>query len=151
MEINDRIHAELQRKGIVRAEEHSTRTLVPRQDLTGADPTWAARYRVGDVMRYSRSSHETGIEKGQYAQVKCIHTNSNRLTVMLQDGTERTYDPRRQQGVSIFREETRRFSIGDRITRRKSCITECRLYAQDRRSEGRNEWGRRSSSSSAKG
>ena len=33
----------------------------------------------------------------------------------LQDGTERIYDPRRQRGVSVFREEVRRFSVGDRI------------------------------------
>jgi hypothetical protein len=39
----------------------------------------------------------------------------NRLTVELQDGTERTYDPRRQQGVSVFREEMRNFSVGDRM------------------------------------
>ena len=36
-------------------------TLVPRQDLTGADRTWAERYQVGDVLRYSRASKETGI------------------------------------------------------------------------------------------
>ena len=40
---------------------------MPRQDLTGADRTWAARYEVGDVLRYSRASKETGIGKGDYA------------------------------------------------------------------------------------
>jgi conjugative relaxase-like TrwC/TraI family protein len=115
MEINDRIHAELQSKGLVGRDEHEIRTLVPRQDLTGADRTWAARYEVGDVLRYSRASKETGIGEGEYAQVQSIHATSNRLTVQLQDRTERTYDPRRQRGVSVFREETRRFSVGDRI------------------------------------
>jgi hypothetical protein len=88
---------------------------VLRQDLTGADRTWAERYEVGDVLRYSRSSKETGIGKGAYAQVRSIHVPKNRLTVELQDGTQRTYDPRRQQGVSVFREEMRSFSVGDRI------------------------------------
>ena len=115
MEINERIHAELQRSGLVSSEEHRIRTLVPRQDLTGADRTWAERYEVGDVLRYSRASKETGIGKGEYAQVKSIDAPKNRLTVELQDGTERTYDPRRQQGVSVFREEMRSFSVGDRI------------------------------------
>jgi ATP-dependent exoDNAse (exonuclease V) alpha subunit len=115
MEINDRIHAELQGKGLVRGEEHPVRTLVPRQELTGADRTWAARYEVGDVLRYCRASKETGIGKGQYGEVRSIDAASNRLTVRLRDGTERTYDPRRQRGVSVFREELRRFSIGDRI------------------------------------
>jgi len=115
MEINQRVHAELQRGGIVSNEEHRIRTLVPRQDLTGADRTWAERYEVGDVLRYSRASKETGIGKGEYAQVKSIDAPKNRLTVELQDGTQRTYDPRRQQGVSVFREEMRSFSVGDRI------------------------------------
>jgi ATP-dependent exoDNAse (exonuclease V) alpha subunit len=115
IEINERIHAELQDKGRVSGEEHPIRTLVPRQELTGADRTWAAKYEVGDILRYSRASKETEIGKGQYAQVRSIDASSNRLTVRLQDGTERTYDPRRQRGVSVFREELRRFSVGDRI------------------------------------
>ena len=114
-EINERIHAELQRGGLVSSEEHRIRTLVPRQDLTGADRTWAERYELGDVLRYSRTSKETGIGKGEYAQVKSIDAPSNRLTVERQDGTERTYDPHRQQGVSVFREEERSFSLGDRV------------------------------------
>lgn len=50
-----------------------------------------------------------------YAQVKSINTANNRLTVHLKDGTEPTYDPRRQRGVSVFRQEMRSFSAGDRI------------------------------------
>ena len=115
VEINERIHAELQSRGIVSGDEHRIRTFVPRQNLTGADRTWAERYEVGDVLRYSRASKETGIGKGEYAQVKSIDAPANRLTVELQDGTERTYDPRRQQGVSVFREELRSFSEGDRV------------------------------------
>ncbi|MGC1648978.1 MAG: conjugal transfer protein, partial [Candidatus Sulfotelmatobacter sp.] len=115
IEINERVHVELQRRGLVGNEEYRIRTLVPRQDLTGADRTWAERYEVGDVLRYSRASKETGIGKGAYAQVKNIDAPKNRLTVELQDGTRRTYDPRRQQGVSVFREEMRSFSVGDRI------------------------------------
>src|SRR6202158_4634725 len=65
IEINERIHSELQRGGIVSNEEHRIRTLVPRQDLTGADRTWAERYEVGDVLRYSRTSKETSIGQGK--------------------------------------------------------------------------------------
>jgi len=115
IEINQRVHTELQRSGLVNNDERSIRTLVPRQDLTGADRTWAERYEVCDVLRYSRASKETGIGKGAYAKVKSIDPPNNRLTVELEDGMERTYDPRRQQGVSVFREEMRSFSVGDRI------------------------------------
>ena len=115
MEINERIHTELQRKGLVSCKDHPIRTLVPRQELTGADRTWAAKYEVGDILRYSRASNETGIGKGKYAEVRSIDATSNRLTVRLQDGTDRAYDPRRQRGVSVYREETRNFSLRDRI------------------------------------
>jgi conjugative relaxase-like TrwC/TraI family protein len=115
VEINERIHAELQDRSVVRDAEHLVRTLVPRQDMTGADRTWAGRYDIGDVLRYSRASKETGIGRGEYARVKGINAAANRLTVELHDGTERAYDPRRQQGVSVYREELRAFSEGDRI------------------------------------
>ena len=114
-EINQAIHIELQAKGVVASAEHRARVLVPRQDLTGADRTWAERYEVGDVLRYSRASKETGIGKGEYARVTSIDAASNRLTVELKDGTERSYDPRRQRGVSVYRDEERAFSTGDRV------------------------------------
>jgi conjugative relaxase-like TrwC/TraI family protein len=114
-EINQAIHAEMQSKGVVSQAEHRVQILVPRQDLTGADRTWAERYNVGDVLRYSRDSKETGIHKGEYAKVTKIDAANNRLTVERKDGTERTYDPRRQQGVSVYREEERAFSTGDRV------------------------------------
>jgi conjugative relaxase-like TrwC/TraI family protein len=114
-EINQAIHSELQAKGVVASDERRVRILVPRQDLTGADRTWAERYNVGDVLRYRRSSQETGIGKGEYARVKSVDSTTNRLTVERKDGTERTYDPRRQQGVSVYREEERAFSVGGRV------------------------------------
>jgi ATP-dependent exoDNAse (exonuclease V) alpha subunit len=115
IEINQAIHAELQAKGVVGREEHRAQVLVPRQDLTGADRIWAARYNPGDVLRYSRSSQETGIGKGEYARVKSVDAPNNRLTVERKDGTEQSYDPRRQQGVSVYREQERAFSVGDRV------------------------------------
>jgi conjugative relaxase-like TrwC/TraI family protein len=115
VEINQAIRAELQDRGVVSKEEHRMQVLAPRQDLTGADRMWAARYEVGDVLRYSRASKETGIGKGEYARVSAVDATSNRLTVEQKDGSECTYDPRRQQGVSVYREEERAFSVGDRV------------------------------------
>jgi ATP-dependent exoDNAse (exonuclease V) alpha subunit len=114
-EINQAIHAGMQKRGLVEREEYAMRTLVPRQELTGADRGWAARYEVGDVLRYSRGSKETGIRKGEYARVDGVDADGNRLTVVRANGEEVSYDPRRQVGVSIYREEERRFSVGDRI------------------------------------
>jgi len=47
--------------------------------------------------------------------VKSIDARSNRLTVELKDGRERSYDPRRQRGVSVYREQEREFSTRDRV------------------------------------
>jgi ATP-dependent exoDNAse (exonuclease V) alpha subunit len=115
MDINSRIHAELQQRGVVGKEEHPVQTLVQRQELTGAARTWAEKYEVGDVVRYSRGSKETGIQKGEYARVLGIDATHNQITVALLDGRQQSYDPRRQQGVSVYREEQRAFSVGDRI------------------------------------
>jgi conjugative relaxase-like TrwC/TraI family protein len=114
-EINRRIHAELQSRGSVSKEEHQVQTLVPRQEMTGADRSWAQQYQVDDILRYSRSSRETGIQKGEYTRVKGIDAQNNRLTVLRVDGSETTYDPRRQMGVSVYREQEKAFSVGDRI------------------------------------
>jgi conjugative relaxase-like TrwC/TraI family protein len=114
-EINAKIHTELQAKGVVGKEEYQVDTLVPRQDLTGADRTWAARYQFNDVLLYSRTSKETGIERGEYARVKSVDSPNNLVTIIRIDGSEQTYDPRRQQGVSIYREQEKAFSVGDRI------------------------------------
>ncbi|MGC9223653.1 MAG: MobF family relaxase, partial [Terracidiphilus sp.] len=114
-EINERIRAEMQERGSVSKDEHRIEALVPRQDLTGPERTWAARYEFNDVVRYARASKETGMERGEYARVKSVDAEKNLLTVVRADGSELTYDPRRQQGVSVYREEPRSFAVGDRI------------------------------------
>jgi conjugative relaxase-like TrwC/TraI family protein len=115
VEINLAIRAEMQERGMVSKEEHRIEALVPRQDLTGPERTWAARYEFNDVVRYARASKETGMERGEYARVKSVDADKNLLTVVRADGSELTYDPRRQQGVSVYREEPRSFAVGDRI------------------------------------
>jgi conjugative relaxase-like TrwC/TraI family protein len=114
-EINQRIHNELQSRGVVSEQEHSIRTLMPRQEMTGADRSWAQRYQVDDILRYSRSSKETGIKRGDYARVLAVNTQENTLTVARTSGEQITYDPRRQIGVSVYREKEMVFSVGDRI------------------------------------
>jgi ATP-dependent exoDNAse (exonuclease V) alpha subunit len=115
VEINLAIRGEMQERGLVSKEEHSIAALVPRQDLTGPERTWAARYEFNDVVRYARASKETGMERGEYARVKSVDADKNLLTVVRADGSELIYDPRRQQGVSVYREEPRSFAVGDRI------------------------------------
>ena len=114
-EINEQIHRELQSRGVVSQQEHTIPTLVARQELTGADRAWAQQYEANDIVRYSRSSKETGIDKGEYTRVRSVDAPNNLLTVVRVDGTERTYDPQRQMGVTVYREQEKTFSPGDRI------------------------------------
>jgi len=114
-EINQRIHDELQARGIVSREGRSLQTLVPRQEMTGADRGWAQQYQVDDILRYSRSSRETGIDKGEYSRVVSVNAEENKLTVLRNSGEQTTYDPRRQMGVSVYREQEKVFSAGDRV------------------------------------
>ena len=47
--------------------------------------------------------------------MKSVDAAINQLTVVRADGSEVTYDPRRQQGVSLYRDQEKAFSVGDRI------------------------------------
>jgi hypothetical protein len=98
-EINLRIHDELQSRGLVNRQDHSVRTLVPRQEMTGADRSWAQQYQG----------------KGEYSRVLAVNSQANTLTVVRGNGERTTYDPRRQVGVSVYREHEKRFSVGDRM------------------------------------
>jgi ATP-dependent exoDNAse (exonuclease V) alpha subunit len=51
-EINQQIRDELQSRGFVSRQEYSVQTLVPRQEMTGADRSWAQQYQVDDILRY---------------------------------------------------------------------------------------------------
>jgi ATP-dependent exoDNAse (exonuclease V) alpha subunit len=114
-EINDAVRHELQVRGMVNAQDHSLRVLVPRQELTGAERQWASRYEPGDVIRYARGSQDAGIERGSYARVVAVNPTENLLSVEKQNAELATYDPKRLRGVSVYREMEREFAIGDRI------------------------------------
>lgn len=115
MEINQVIHRLLQTTDRVHAREHHARVLVPRQDVTGADRQWAAEYETGNVVRYTRGSRALGIAAGEYARVVQVHARENRVAVTRHTGERVSYDPRRLQGVTLYRETNRAFSVGDRV------------------------------------
>jgi len=114
--INSIIHRELQEQGIVSAADHETRVLVLRQDMTGAERKFALSYvPQEDIIRYNKGSKVFGINKGDYGRVMTTTHAENELTVKLQDGREVTYNPKRLSGVSVYKEASRQFAVGDRI------------------------------------
>ena len=113
--LNGIIHRQLQQTGVVHERDHSIRILSPRQELTGADRKWAARYEVGDTIRYARGSREIGLGKDEYARVIGVDSERNLLLVERHDGSAVSYDPARLRGVTVYRDLERHFSAGDRI------------------------------------
>lgn len=115
MEINQTIHREMQTRGHVSHREHGMKVLVARQEITGADRQWAAQYKPGDVVRYTKGSKAVGVKPGEYARVERANEKENLVTVKREDGEQVSYDPRRLQGVTLYREVDREFSTGDRV------------------------------------
>lgn len=113
--MNVAIRQELKANGGVAPEDHTFRVLVQRQEMTGAERSWATRYEINDVVRYVRGSKSAGIEAGEYATVVGINSTANLLTVEKPSGKVATYDPRRLTGVSVYREVAHEFFVGDRI------------------------------------
>jgi conjugative relaxase-like TrwC/TraI family protein len=115
MEINRMIHTEMQKTGQVDHREKSVRVLVARQEITGADRQWAEQYEPGNLVRYTKCSKTYGIEAREYVRVESIKARENLLTVRRESGEQISYDPRRLQGVTLYRETERAFSKGDRV------------------------------------
>jgi ATP-dependent exoDNAse (exonuclease V) alpha subunit len=67
------------------------------------------------VLRYSKGSKPLGIEPGEYARVSHVDRENNTLTVKRHGGEELSYDPRRLQGVTLYRDSERTFAEGDRV------------------------------------
>jgi len=114
-EINSQIHRAMQGAGQVNEEEHAVRVLNARQELTGADRQHARNYEASDVIRYSKGSKLLGLEPGEYAKVVRTNETENTVTVERTSGQELSYDPRRLQGVTVYREAERTFAEGDRV------------------------------------
>jgi hypothetical protein len=106
---------ELKAAGALDPEDHAFRVLVQRQDMTGAERSWASHYEMNDVVRYARGSKALGIEAAAYASVVAINPTENQLTVEKSNQELATYDPRRLTGVSVYQEIDGQFSVGDRI------------------------------------
>jgi hypothetical protein len=88
-------------------------TSAPADDGGGGEQ-WK-RYEAGDVVRYSRGSMALGIEAGDYARVERVGAKTNQVTVRTDDERTVMYDPRRLQGVTLYRETDRTFATGDRV------------------------------------
>ncbi len=114
--INSMIHQQLQEAGSDSREDHETSVYVNRQEMTGAERTFAHAYVPGeDIIRYNTRSRVYGVKAGEYGRVTANNYAENTITVRLESEREITYNPQRLSGVSVYRESERRFAEGDRI------------------------------------
>ena len=67
------------------------------------------------MIRYTKGSKPLGIEAGEYARVARVDAGSNTVTITRKSGAELSYDPRRLQGVTVYRGAERDFAQGDRV------------------------------------
>src|SRR6267143_14322 len=72
-DLNVAVRQELKFNGTLAPGDHTFRVLVQRQDMTGAERSWANHYEVNDVVRYTRGSKAIGIGAGAYAFVVAIN------------------------------------------------------------------------------
>jgi len=115
-QLNSLIHQQLQREGKVSRGDHQMSIYVNRQDMTGAERTFANAYRPEeDIIRYNRVSKVYKVKPGDYASVIGINHERNELTVRFANGRTLTYDPTRLSGVSVYNKAKRFFAEGDRI------------------------------------
>jgi len=116
VELNLLIHQQLQKDGQVFSKNYKTKVLENRNNMTGTERTFAGAYQPDDVLRYTSVSKKHGINAGEYARVLTTNDKSNEITVKLdKSGREVTYNPQRLQGVNVYREAEREFSVNDRI------------------------------------
>jgi conjugative relaxase-like TrwC/TraI family protein len=116
VELNRLIHRELQATGQISARNYTTKVLENRNELTGAERTFAGAYRQDDIIRYTGGSKKHGIGAGEYARVVATDEKNNTLTVRLEKSQRQvSYDPKRLQGVTVYHEAEREFSEDDRI------------------------------------
>lgn len=89
--------------------------LIARQGITGTDRLWVEQYKPGDVVRYTKGSKAVGIKSGEYVRVERADEKENLVTVKRENSEHVTYNPRRLQGVPLYREAECEFSKGDRV------------------------------------
>jgi len=77
--LNAAVRQELKANGAIGSEDHRLRVLIQRQEMTGAERSWASRYEISDVVRYARGSKSAGIESGEYGTVVGINSTANVL------------------------------------------------------------------------
>jgi ATP-dependent exoDNAse (exonuclease V) alpha subunit len=63
-ELNAAVRQGLRASGTIGSEDHSFRVLVQRQEMIGAERSWASRYEINDVLRYGAGAKASESNEG---------------------------------------------------------------------------------------
>ncbi len=103
-QINEAIRIELRSSGLLDNKSEKLQTLAHRSDMTGADRTWAARYKPGEVLQYTAGSKD--IEHG-YTVESARHLCADRVLLT----GENTQLAEQQAALTKLSSHVRDFSI----------------------------------------
>lgn len=113
--VNELIRTGLNEQGVLSGREIRADVLVPK-DLTKAQLREASSFQVGDVVRFGKSYHGLGIEKGEYGSVEATSLDRGIVSVRMEaDGRAVDWQPQRQVMVEVYRNEERGLQDGDLI------------------------------------
>jgi conjugative relaxase-like TrwC/TraI family protein len=117
-ELTRLIRADLHEQG--RFGETSSATILTDKMLSDKDAKIAAKYEVGDVIRYgSRGSDELGIAPNTYGIVTGVDVAKNLITVTGSDDSPRIYNPATEWQMrlkaTVYSPEERELVEGERI------------------------------------
>ena len=92
------------------------RVLTTRQELTGADRAMGSAVRTEATWCATGGAAKSWASSRRIrARVERVSREQNQITIERKGGQQQHYDPRRLSGVTVYREEQRAFSEGDRV------------------------------------
>ena len=114
-ELNQKIREGLRAEGTLKKKEVQAETLVDRR-LTTAEARYAVNYKLGDVIRFGRTSARHGIARGQTLTV-VGHNQDGTLRLEKAKGQEISWNPiaASKMNAKAYGVEKRGISAGDRI------------------------------------
>lgn len=117
-EINGQVREELRSAGVLQGVDQNARILV-NKGLTKAEAQHAKYYDANDIVLFRRGYKSLDVPDNSYLSVKGIDRDNNVLTLVATDGREVRFSPKGKSAMEVYREESRKLAVGDklRITR----------------------------------
>lgn len=117
--INEGVRTGLKKRHEVSSKEQPMQILESKSEWTRATIKEAQYYEKGDVVRFGRDYTAMGVTKGEYTTVARNDAANGVVVLQKADGTEVSWQPRKNNNVEVYDAQPRQLAEGDliRITR----------------------------------